>query len=52
MAGCSCPNNNYLDASNEDKPQCVKQSQCSCYDSESKTYISAGTTIAKACGNW
>ena len=52
MAGCSCPSQTYLDVSNRDRPQCVPQSQCSCYDSESNTYMKAGDIVSKSCGNW
>lgn len=52
IAGCSCPSQSYLDVSSPDKPQCVPQSQCSCYDSETSSYIKAGGVIARACGNW
>ncbi len=52
LAGCSCPSQTYLDTSSPDKPQCVPQSQCSCYDSESNSYIKAGGIISKSCGNW
>ncbi|CAF2802982.1 unnamed protein product [Rotaria sp. Silwood2] len=51
IAGCSCPSQTYLDISVQDKPQCVPQSQCSCYDSESNTYMKAGEIVAKSCGN-
>ncbi|CAF0996864.1 unnamed protein product [Rotaria sordida] len=51
IAGCSCPSQTYLDTSNQDKPQCVPQRQCSCYDSESDKYIKAGGSITKSCGN-
>ncbi|CAF4434294.1 unnamed protein product, partial [Rotaria sp. Silwood2] len=51
IAGCSCPSQTYLDTSVQDKPQCVPQSQCSCYDSESNTYMKAGEIVAKSCGN-
>ncbi len=52
IAGCSCPSQSYLDVSVRDKPQCVSQSQCSCYDSESNTYIGAGGMVSRSCGNW
>ncbi|CAF3360715.1 unnamed protein product [Rotaria sp. Silwood1] len=51
IAGCSCPSQTYLDISIQDKPQCVPQSQCSCYDSESNTYVKTGGIVAKSCGN-
>jgi hypothetical protein len=41
-----------LDTSIPDKPQCVPQSQCSCYDSESNSYVKAGSIVSRACGNW
>lgn len=52
IAGCSCPSKSYLDTSAQDNSQCVSQSRCSCYDSESNTYLKAGTIVARACGNW
>lgn len=52
IAGCSCPGQTYLDVSNRDKPQCVPQHQCSCYDSESSSYVRAGDIVTKSCGNW
>ena len=52
IAGCSCPSQTYLDTSINDKPLCVTQSQCACYDSESNTYVKAGATASRACGNW
>lgn len=52
MAGCSCQSQYYLDTSVTDKPQCVTQNQCPCYDSESNTYIKAGRNVSRSCGNW
>ncbi len=52
IAGCSCPSQSYLDVSVRDKPQCVAQNQCPCYDSESNKYIGAGGMVSRSCGNW
>ena len=52
VAGCSCPGNTYLDTSARGKPQCVAKSQCTCYESETNSYVRAGTVVSKSCGNW
>ena len=52
IAGCSCPSQSFLDGSTNGKPQCVPINKCSCYDSESNTYASAGTVLTRSCGNW
>ncbi|CAF2003035.1 unnamed protein product [Rotaria magnacalcarata] len=51
IAGCSCPSQTYLDVAVQSQPQCVPKSQCSCYDSESNTYIKAGGVAKRSCGD-
>ncbi|CAF3508414.1 unnamed protein product [Didymodactylos carnosus] len=50
VAGCSCPNQLYLDNSS-DKMQCITQENCPCFDVESNTNIKAGGVIPRSCGN-
>ncbi|CAF3556554.1 unnamed protein product [Adineta steineri] len=51
IAGCSCPKGTYLDTSNPNKPQCVSQGECTCYDPESNNYCVKNTVVTRACGN-
>ena len=52
IAGCACPSQSYLDSSVTDKPQCIPQNKCPCYDSESNKYFQTEEIVARACGNW
>ncbi|CAF3426792.1 unnamed protein product [Rotaria socialis] len=51
IAGCSCPSQTYLDVSVQSQPQCVPKSQCSCYDSESNSYIKSSGVAKRSCGD-
>lgn len=52
IAGCACPRDSYLDTSYSSKPQCVRKSECNCYDSESNGYLKPGSVVTRNCGNW
>ena len=47
-AGCRCPPNMFLDYMD----RCVSDSECSCYDEESDTFVEPGKYLRRECSIW
>lgn len=53
--GCVCDRNHYYDADQDRKQPlvCKKESECSCFDEQEKTYHPAGSIIKRGqCSTW
>lgn len=51
VAGCSCPEGQFLDKIN-DQYMCVVRESCSCYDLANNKYYQPGETIKRSCSTW
>ena len=55
LIGCVCDHNHYYDASQDRQEPltCKKESDCSCFDEQGKTYHQSGSVIKRGqCSTW